>query len=74
VFVSACIPRSGPLAFESGNHHEVVRLGYAEFDRLVRPVVGEFCRHAVAAGARREARGPAQRPRAAAPELVTPRG
>jgi Ala-tRNA(Pro) deacylase len=45
VWVDACFPREGEFAFQAGNHHEVVRMRYAEYERLVRPVVAEFCRH-----------------------------
>ena len=45
VYVDACFPREKELYFQAGNHHEVVRMGYGEYERLVRPVVGEFCLH-----------------------------
>ena len=45
VWVDACFPKAGEFAFQAGNHHEVVRMRYAEFERLARPVVAEFCRH-----------------------------
>jgi Ala-tRNA(Pro) deacylase len=45
VWVDACFPEAGDLAFQAGNHHEVVRLKYADWARLARPTVAEFCRH-----------------------------
>jgi Ala-tRNA(Pro) deacylase len=45
VWVDACFPKAGEFAFQAGNHHEVVRMRYAEYERLARPVVAEFCRH-----------------------------
>jgi Ala-tRNA(Pro) deacylase len=45
VWVDACFPKAAEFAFQAGNHHEVVRIRYADYDRLTRPVVAEFCRH-----------------------------
>jgi Ala-tRNA(Pro) deacylase len=45
VYVDACFPRGGDIVFQAGNHHEVVRMPYADYARLVNPVVGEFCLH-----------------------------
>ncbi len=45
VWVDACFPKAGEFAFQAGNHHEVVRIHYADYERLVQPVVAEFCRH-----------------------------
>jgi Ala-tRNA(Pro) deacylase len=45
VWVDACFPKSSELAFQAGNHHEVVRMRYADYERVARPVVAEFCRH-----------------------------
>jgi Ala-tRNA(Pro) deacylase len=45
VWVDAHFPKAGEFAFQAGNHHEVVRMRYAEYERLARPVVAEFCRH-----------------------------
>lgn len=45
VYVDGCFPRLQEIAFQAGNHHEVVRMHYAEFERLVKPTVAEFCRH-----------------------------
>jgi len=45
VWADACFPHAGELAFQAGNHKEVVRLSYADWERLARPKVAEFCRH-----------------------------
>lgn len=45
VFVDACFQEGGDIVFPAGNHHEVVRMGYAHYVGLVQPVVGEFCLH-----------------------------
>jgi len=45
VYVDACFPRAPTIVFQAGNHHEVVRMPYAEYVRLVKPVLGEFCLH-----------------------------
>lgn len=45
VYVDACFPRAGDFFFQAGNHQEVVRIRYEEFERLAHPVVGEFCLH-----------------------------
>jgi Ala-tRNA(Pro) deacylase len=45
VYVDACFPRAGDFFFQAGNHHEIVRIPYEDFERLVHPVVGEFCLH-----------------------------
>ncbi len=46
VYVDACFPRAEALFFQAGNHHEIVRMAYQEYERLTRPIVGEFCLHA----------------------------
>jgi Ala-tRNA(Pro) deacylase len=45
VWVDACFPKAGEFAFQAGNHHEVVRLRYVDFEKLSHPTVAEFCRH-----------------------------
>jgi Ala-tRNA(Pro) deacylase len=46
VYVDACFPRDGEVFFQAGNHRELVGIRYEDFERLARPVVGEFCLHA----------------------------
>jgi len=45
VWVDACFPEAGDIAFQAGNHHEVVRIRYADWAKLARPTVAELCRH-----------------------------
>jgi Ala-tRNA(Pro) deacylase len=45
VWVDACFPTAGEFAFQAGNHHEVVRVRYVDYEKLTRPTVAEFCRH-----------------------------
>jgi Ala-tRNA(Pro) deacylase len=46
VYVDRCFARHGEVFFKAGNHHEVVAMPYEAYERLARPVVGEFCLHA----------------------------
>jgi Ala-tRNA(Pro) deacylase len=45
VYVDACFPASGDFYFQAGDRRELVRMRYEDFERLARPVVGEFCLH-----------------------------
>jgi len=45
IWVDACFPEAGDFAFQAGNHHEIVRVKYSDWEKLARPTVGEFCRH-----------------------------
>lgn len=45
VYVDRCFSREREVFFEAGNHHEVVGMPYEAYERLVTPVVGEFCLH-----------------------------
>lgn len=45
VYVDACFPRNKPIAFQAGNHHEVVKIAYPDYQWAVKPFVTEFCRH-----------------------------
>lgn len=45
VYVDKCFPKAGDFAFQAGNHREIVRMSYAEYERLARPSVADFCRH-----------------------------
>lgn len=43
--LDACFPHAKDIFFQAGNHQEVVRLTYADYERLVGPTVEEFCLH-----------------------------
>jgi Ala-tRNA(Pro) deacylase len=45
VYIDACFARAGDFFFQAGNHQEIVRMPYEDFERLVHPVLGEFCLH-----------------------------
>jgi len=45
VYVDACLSQAPAIVFPAGNHHEVVRMAYTEYARLVKPLLGEFCMH-----------------------------
>ena len=45
VYVDKCFPKAGAFAFQAGNHHEIVRMPYAAYERLARPAIADFCRH-----------------------------
>ena len=43
VTVDFCLSGAGEFYFQAGNHHQVVRMLYEDFDKLVRPTVGLLC-------------------------------
>lgn len=45
VYVDACLSQAQEIVFQAGNHHEAVRMAYAEYARLTKPLLGEFCTH-----------------------------
>lgn len=45
IYVDACSSQAPAIVFQGGNHHEVVRMAYREYARLVKPLLGEFCMH-----------------------------
>lgn len=42
VYVSALLAEEKEIAFNAGTHTEVIKMSYADFDRLVKPVVLDF--------------------------------
>lgn len=44
VYVDAQLAHGGPIAFNAGTHSEAVRMHYADFERLVDPMVARFSR------------------------------
>lgn len=42
VFVESHLREDDEIAFPAGSHTELVRMSYADFERLVQPVVGRF--------------------------------
>ncbi len=44
VYVAEPLPDDDEVSFNAGSHTELIRLSYADFERLVKPVVGDFAR------------------------------
>jgi Ala-tRNA(Pro) deacylase len=42
VFVDAMLAEDREFAFNAGTHHELIRMAYADFERLVKPAVASF--------------------------------
>ena len=42
VFVDGRLAEDKEIVFNAGNHSEAVRMRYADFERLTKPVVGHF--------------------------------
>ena len=42
VFVSKSLTEDDEIAFNAGTHMELVRMDYADFERLVKPTIAEF--------------------------------
>lgn len=45
VYLDACFPQTEDFFFQPGNHHEVARMRYQDYERAAKPMVGEFCLH-----------------------------
>ena len=43
VYADACLAKAPAIVFQAGDHHEVVRMAYPEYARLVKPALGKFC-------------------------------
>ena len=50
VFVSNSLKEDKEIAFNAGSHRELVRMAYADYERLVKPTVGSFTFQKKAAG------------------------
>jgi Ala-tRNA(Pro) deacylase len=44
VYVDENLAEDDTIAFTAGTHHEIVRLAYDEFERLVEPTIGDFAK------------------------------
>lgn len=42
VYVASVLTEDDEIAFNAGSHTELIRLSYSDFERSVKPVVGEF--------------------------------
>lgn len=45
VFVAESLAEGEEIAFNAGSHTELIRMAYADFERLVKPKVLKFSRH-----------------------------
>lgn len=45
VYAADSLADDGRIAFNAGNHREVMRMGWEDFERLVHPRVGQLTRH-----------------------------
>jgi len=44
VFADTCFGETRDLAFQAGNHHEIVQVSFGDFARTAQPVITDFCR------------------------------
>ena len=51
IFLDACFAHEEPIIFQAGNHHEVVRMPFAEYERLAGPFTKVACLHRAGATA-----------------------
>ena len=42
VFADRLLSEDREISFNAGSHHELIRLSYAEYERLVKPAIGSF--------------------------------
>ena len=42
VYADKMLSEDREISFNAGSHHELIRLGYADFERLVNPTIGSF--------------------------------
>ena len=44
-YVDGCLRGVPEIFFQGGDHHEIVGMRWQEYERLARPVAGQFCFH-----------------------------
>lgn len=49
VYVDQSLTQDKEIAFNAGSHNELIRLAYADFERLVKPIVADFVVKKIAA-------------------------
>jgi Ala-tRNA(Pro) deacylase len=42
VYADSLLSEDREISFNAGSHHELIRLPFADFDRLVKPTIGSF--------------------------------
>ena len=45
VFMDVSLREAREIVFQAGNHHEAARMSVADFERLVKPQIADFCRY-----------------------------
>jgi Ala-tRNA(Pro) deacylase len=45
VYVADLLAEDDKIAFNAGNHRELIQIAYSEFEELVKPTVGAFSAH-----------------------------
>jgi Ala-tRNA(Pro) deacylase len=51
IYLDACLTHEEFITFQAGNHHEVVRMPFAEYERLAGPFAEVACLHGAGATA-----------------------
>lgn len=45
MYLDPCLAQEDEIVFQAGNHHELVRMRFEDYERLAKPIVGGFCLH-----------------------------
>lgn len=45
MYLDGCFRSSKEIYFQAGNHRELVRMRFADYERMAGPIAGEFCLH-----------------------------
>jgi Ala-tRNA(Pro) deacylase len=56
VFIDERLTKDPQVAFSAGSHHDTIRMPYAEFERVVHPIVGDIAQRSPVSAARRAPR------------------
>jgi Ala-tRNA(Pro) deacylase len=51
LYLDACLAEQDEIQFQAGNHHEVIRMNFTDYERLARPFARIECVHAGIASA-----------------------
>jgi len=51
IFLDACLAHEDTIIFQAGNHHEVVRMPFSQYERLAGPFAKVACLHRAGATA-----------------------
>ncbi len=52
MYLDGCFWKEEEFYFQAGNHREVVRVRFKDYERLARPIAGNFCLHEALVGAK----------------------